>query len=301
MSNDKVLYEKDGQIATITLNNPEKMNAWDFPNQDGQYDAFYSKLDLAEEDDEVKVVIIKGEGRAFSAGHDLNTVGFIYGMGTGQAGERRASQRHRLKIDRKWMGVDQKRLFLFPKVTIAQIHGYCVGEGLIVAECCDLAISTKDAKIGHVDQHMGLGGAGIPTLPILWASVGLKRGMEMLLTGDMMSGEQAAEIGLVNKAVDPEELEDEVLTLARKICLQPYDGIAMGKAARTLLFENMGLVFGFESGALAHTAFTNIRWEEGEHNFLRDRREHGTRSAISTREERFEKYPGSEKLWPRNR
>ena len=113
-----VLYEKEEAVARITLNRPEKLNVFDFPGQGGILDDFYAALEEAEEDDQVKVVVIRGAGRSFCAGHDLDSVGHVYGMGTGQPGERRASQRVRLKVDRRWMEHHMK-LLLFPKITIA--------------------------------------------------------------------------------------------------------------------------------------------------------------------------------------
>ena len=100
-----VLYEKEGAVVRITMNRPEKLNAFDFPDQSGILDDFYAALGDAEDDDGIKVVVIRGAGRSFCAGNDLESVGFVYGMGTGQPGERRANQRVRLKVDRVgWNG-----------------------------------------------------------------------------------------------------------------------------------------------------------------------------------------------------
>ena len=122
----RVIYEKDGDIATITLNYPEKLNAIDFPGDGGICDSFYrDALGLAEEDDEVKVVLIKAAGRAFCAGHDLSRVGFIYGMQPGQ----KAGQQVRLKVDNAWMDKTYRRLFLFPKITVAVVHGLALEGG----------------------------------------------------------------------------------------------------------------------------------------------------------------------------
>lgn len=282
-----VLYDTKGNIATITLNNLKTLNAWDFPGQKGLTDDFHSALNLAEDDDDVKVVIIKGAGRAFSSGHDLNTVGFVYGMGTGKEGERRPSQRIRLKVDRKTFDENHRRLFLFPKVTIAQIHGYCLGEGLILAECCDLAVAADDAQIGHHDQRMGFAGSGMGSIPILIATVGLKRAMDMLLTGKIISGKEAQSIGLVNYSVPFKGLEAKTIELAKQVCLMPRDGIAMGKAHRQLSYESMGLTHGFSQGYLTHTLFTNLRWEEDEYNFFKVRRAGGAGSAIKSRNRRY--------------
>ncbi len=92
-----VLYDKEGAVARVTMNRPEKLNAFDFPGQGGLLDDFYAALGEAGEDDEIKVVVIRGAGRSFCAGHDLEGVGFVYnGMGTGQPGDGRVSQRIRL-------------------------------------------------------------------------------------------------------------------------------------------------------------------------------------------------------------
>ncbi|HIN07023.1 MAG TPA: enoyl-CoA hydratase/isomerase family protein, partial [Dehalococcoidia bacterium] len=148
MDYEHVLYEKQGAIIRITMNRPEKLNAMDFPGQGGLLDQFYEALSEAEDDDDCKVVVIRGAGRSFCSGHDLDTVGFVYGMGTGQAGERRASQRIRLKVDRRWIEKHLK-LLLFPKITIAQVQGHCIGEGAIMMEACDMAVVADDVQISH--------------------------------------------------------------------------------------------------------------------------------------------------------
>jgi enoyl-CoA hydratase len=287
-----VIYETKDTIARITLNRPEKLNAWDFPGQKGLVDDFHSALDLAEEDDDVKVVIIKAAGRAFSSGHDLTTVGFVYGYGTGEKGERRPSQRIRLKVDRKTFDANHRRLFLFPKVTLAQVHGYCLGEGMILMLCCDLAVVAEDSQIGHFDQRMGFAGSGMGTIPILMATVGIKRAMELLLTGKTIDGKEAERIGLVNAAVPIEKLAETTDRLAGLVCLMPRDGIAIGKAHRQLSYESMGLTHGFSQGYITHTLFTNLRWEDDEYNFFKKRREKGARSGFHERDDRYRSVEG---------
>ena len=282
-----VLYEKEGNVGRITLNYPERLNSWDFPGQGGLTDQFYETLKIPEEDDEIKVVIIKAAGRSFSAGHDLTTVGFVYGYGTGQAGERRPSQRVRYKIDRKWLVGGHMSLLYFPKVTIAQVQGHCIGEGLALALCCDMAIAADDAMIGHTEQRLGFSGTGIGTIPLLMLAVGVKRGREMLLTGRQMSGKEAAAIGLVAKSVPPDKLEEEVEKAAKAVTLLPRDGLAIGKAFTELVYDSMGITHGFISGYIGHTAFTNLRWEEDEYNFFKERRDKGVKTGFHARDDRF--------------
>src|SRR4030043_1186329 len=155
-----VIYEKDGPIARITLNLPEKLNVMDFPGDDGIIDDFSSALDGAANDDELKVVIIKGAGRAFCAGHDLDRIYKVYEEWDEKPGERRPSQRARLLTDRSWIEVHQK-LLLHPKATIAQAHGYCIGEGAAIAEACDISVVSEDAQISHADQLLVFAGSGM--------------------------------------------------------------------------------------------------------------------------------------------
>ena len=272
------IYEKDGNVATIVMNRPEKLNTWDWPGQGGLTDDFSKALTLAEEDDEIKVVIIKGAGRCFCAGHDLTTVGFVYGMGTGQPGERRANQRIRLDIDRKHLDL-HKRLFLFPKLTIAQVHGYCIGEGLLLVEECDCAIVAEDAQIGHVDNRLGFAGL-VGTMNILIMTVGLKRALDLLLTGRIIDGKEAERIGLVTKAVPADLLSEEVNRAAQTFCLLPRDGIAIGKAARHSAYGSLGLLDSYTNGYIGHTLFTNLSWEPDEYNFFKERRDKGAKAGF---------------------
>jgi enoyl-CoA hydratase len=281
-----VIYEKEGSIARITLNRPEKLNAWDFPGQGGMFDEYHMALTEAEEDDDIKVVIIKGAGRSFSAGHDLTTVGYVYGMGTGKPGERRASQRIRLKVDRRWIDGWQ-RLFYFPKVTICQVHGYCIGEGLVQVEMCDIAIAAEDAQLGHTEQRLGFGGAGGGDIAHLMLAVGIKRARELLLTGRLIDGKEAERIGLVAKAVPANKLEEEVESYARAMTLLPRDGIAIGKAFTHLVYDSLGLTNSFISGYIGHSMFTNLRWEPDEYNFFKERRDKGTKAGFHGRDTRY--------------
>ncbi len=281
-----VLYEKDDAVVRITLNRPEKLNAMDFPDQGGILDEFYAALTVAEDDDDVKVVVIRGAGRSFCAGHDLDTVGFVYGMGTGEPGERRASQRIRLKIDRRWMERHLK-LLLFPKITIAQVHGHCIGEGAIMMEACDMAVVADDVQISHAEQRLGFSGSGLNLLP-LYLTVGLKRARELLLTGRTVNGAEAVQMGLANQSVPVDELDAAVQKLCDTMTLLPADGIAIGKASNHMILDILGATSGLIQGYVTHTLFTNLRFEPDEFNFFQDRRASGTRSAFHARDDRYE-------------
>lgn len=282
-----IVYQKDGEIARIILNRPEKLNAMDFPGQGGVQDEFMKALDRAEADDELKAVIIKGAGRSFCAGHDLNTVGFIYGMGTGKVGEKRAAQRTRLKVDRKWLEGCHARILNFPKVTIAQVHGYCIGEGLAIALCCDIVAVAENTQIGCAEQRLGFAGSGIGYIPILMLSVGVKKAREMLLTGRLLSGQDAERSGLAAYCFPDDKLEEEVEKLAKAVTLLPYDGLAIGKAMTHLVYDMLGLGMGHTIGYIGHTMFTNLVYAPGEFVFFKERREKGTKAAFHERDSRY--------------
>jgi enoyl-CoA hydratase len=287
MSSETLIYKKEdfeeGSMVTITMNKPETLNALNIE--------FSREIDDAitevEQDDDVKVVVFKGAGKSFSCGYDLGRVYFVYGGGTGKVEDktRRPSQRSRLAYDR-WRSESLRRIFLLNKITIAQVHGYCIGGGLYMSLCCDMTIAAEDAKIGHSEQRLGFSGA-MYVFPIEVALIGQKRARELLLTGKLIDGTEAERIGLVNQVVAPDQLEAETRKLARSMTLLPRDGIAIGKATARLAYDSMGLSSAFGQGYIGHTLFTNIRYEEGEFNFIKRRRDVGMREAVRERDARY--------------
>ncbi len=282
-----IIYEKEGEIARIIFNRPEKLNAFDFPGQGGIQDDFIKALDTVEADEELKVVIIKGAGRSFCSGHDLNTVGHIYGMGTGKPGEKRASQRTRLRVDRNWLEGVHARLLNLYKVTSAQVQGYCSGEGLAIALGCDIFLAAESSMIGCTEQRLGFAGSGIGYIPILMQSVGIKRAREMMLTGRQLNGREAEAAGLCARCHPDDQLEAEAEKAAQAISLLPADGLAIGKATTQLVYDMMGLGMGHTIGYISHTLFTNMVYAPGEFNFFRERREKGTKAAFHERDQRY--------------
>jgi len=281
------IYEREGNIARIILNRPDILNALNMIGKGDETDEFYQCLDAAAEDDDVKVVIMKGRGRAFTVGHDLTKVGFLYGFGTSSK-ERRPSQRIRLNMDRDADVNGILRIFLHPKVTICQCHGYCYGGGTYFPLHSDLAIAAEDAQFGCPEQRLGFSGCGVPGITHMIFTIGLKRTLDLILTGRSVSGKEAAEIGLVNKAVPIDKLEEEVEKLAQAICLLPRDGIAIGKATRHLIYDRLGLTGDYIPAYISHTFFTNLRWEPDEYNFFKERRDKGAKAGFHGRDERFQ-------------
>jgi enoyl-CoA hydratase len=284
-----IIYEAKEHIATITLNKPEKLNAFQWLGRGEDAVEVWSAFQRAADDDDVKVIILKGAGRAFTVGHDLTKVGFLYGMGTGKEGERRPSQRIRLKYDKMGMDDNMMNVFLNPKITICQLHGWCIGGGIYFPLLTDLAVAAEDAQLGLTEQRLGFSGSGVFGITHLIYHVGMKRALELLLTGKIISGKEAAEIGLVNKAVPLDKLEEETMKLAKAIALLPRDGIAIGKATRHVIYDRLGLIADFIPAYISHTLFTNLRWEDDEYNFFKERRDRGSaREAFEQRDKRYE-------------
>jgi len=259
---DTAIYEKEGKIARIILNRPEKLNAL---NANLRWDIVQC-IDMIEEDDNVLVGIIKGNGRAFCSGGDLGGVYSRYGA-TISVDESNANFVDR--IAHCW------------KPMICQAHGYCLGWGLILADSCDLTIAAEDCQFGHPEQRQSFGGqVGIRDILIL----GLKKAREMMLLGYRIDGKEAERIGWVNRAVPADQLEAEVEKIAHDISLLPRDAIAMGRTATMMAVDT--LLRG--SGVPMHAISQNIRFEPDEFNFLRSRAELGTKEAIKARDSRWE-------------
>lgn len=280
-----VIYEKDGNIARLVFNKPEKLNSLGIIGMEEDWSEVMDAFRQAEQDDDVKVIVLKGAGRAFCTGEDLTRVGVVYGM---KPGERRASERVRLKMDREAFE-SIEHIFLSPKLTIAQIHGYAIEGGLFISMCCDFAIAAKDARLGFPAQRLGFAGGGSPTFPFLVYHVGMKRAVDIIVTGKVIDAVEAEKIGLITKAVPPAKLEQEVNNYAEALTLYPRDGIAMGKATRHDFYNQLGLGNAFTTGYVHHTLFTNIRWEPDEWNFFKERKNKGAKNAFHDRDARFNK------------
>jgi enoyl-CoA hydratase len=234
MTYETLLYAMDGPIATITLNRPEQLNTIVPPMPD----EFESAMHRATRDTAVKVVILRGAGRAFCAGYDFGG-GFnhwdhyITTDGQWDAGKDFAfSTASAIAPTQKFMS-----MWRSSKPVIAQIHGWCVGGGSDTALCADLVIASEDARIGTPYSRMW--GA---YLSGMWLyRLGLTRAKEYALTGKPLSGREAAEVGLINRAVPFERLEATVRETAAQLAAIPASQLAAMKLIVNQAYENMGL------------------------------------------------------------
>lgn len=273
-------YEARDGRAYITLNAPQRKNAMNA----AMWDQLMAAYDRAEEDDDVRVVVLRGAGDDFCAGHDLSEVGNQYDDGATDADgrKRRPSQRARLQYDKDYIERFQ-RIFTFLKPTLCLVKGYCLGGGLYMAESADLLIAADNARLGHPEQKLGLSGAAyLDCWEII--TLGARKARELLLLAEVWSAQEARENGLVNKVVPLAELDARGEEWAERIVRLPRDGIALGKAATNLAMQTLGVTGQFGYGHVLHALATNMRWEPGEFNFMKERKTMGVRGMNHARE-----------------
>ncbi|MHA2251581.1 MAG: enoyl-CoA hydratase/isomerase family protein [Candidatus Kariarchaeaceae archaeon] len=222
-------YSKEGtflsdteNIAKITFNRPDKLNA--FSNE--VLDELHVMLDKAEQDPDIRAVIITGNGKAFSAGADLSTFGEM----TPEQGHE-----YTLKGQKAFQRIEN-----FPKGIIAAINGYAFGGGLEIAMACDIRIASEEVKLGASEVKIGLIPAwgGTQRLPYL---VGMSRAREMVLTGNTYTAKDALDMGLLSKVVPADELDSTAAFMAAAIADNAPLAIAGAKksmnASRTMSIE----------------------------------------------------------------
>ena len=203
MPEPHVLLEKSGSVARLVLNRPDKRNALTF----GDAQLLTDKLHEAENDDDVKVIILKGRGPSFCVGHDFDDVVEQYGLDERDENGRyvRPSVRRRLQIDRRL--AEEYMAFQYAvKPVIAQVQGDCIGYGIYLAELVDLVVCADTARFSHAEQRLGLAG-NTWHLNTLLLQYGPKKTREMLLFGSSFSGTEAVNLGMANIAVPEEQLE----------------------------------------------------------------------------------------------
>lgn len=284
-----VLYEKDPDkhLVRIVFNRPEKLNA--MPGKALELVGEYVKR--AELDDEVKVIVFKGNGPCFGTGADAGELGYYIGYqsGTTEAERRRPSQRQRVFPDRNLVfGAFERTLVECLKATICQVHGYCYGAHVQIALASDIVLASPDAQFTHpAFRYLGPS----PQDMYLWIeTIGIRKMKEIMLTMRPLRADEAEQCGMVTKIVPKEELEKWVDDYVQAISLMPLDGIVMGKAMIQLIMEARGKSIGSMCGWVGHAWSTNLRFEPGEWNFLKERRDKGLAQALKERDDMVAPY-----------
>jgi enoyl-CoA hydratase len=234
MADEKLLLIDDPRphVRRLTLNRPEKRNA--LSNE--LRSEIFAALEAADCDESVRVTIIRGAGACFSAGYDLSAEGarqklpFQSPAGAGQWA------RHVVE--------GCFRVWDLAKPMIAQVHGWCLAGGSELATSCDLVYVAADAQIGYPPVRM----MSPPDNQFHAWLCGLRPAMEMMLTGDAISGAEAVRVGFANRAFAPERLEEEVLTIAERVAKIPTDVQQMNKRSVHRAMELMGLRAAIRAG-----------------------------------------------------
>lgn len=276
---EHVIYEVENGRARITLNRPEKLNALSFRLQEELSAALWE----ADNDTRVHAVILRGNGRAFSAGYDLSPM--ANRRPTGDDDPYAAVYRGmRTFDDDAWQLERAQRLrmalFDMHKPVIAQVHGYCLAGGTDIAFLCDMVIAAEDATIGFPPaRSMG----SLPNQMWIY-SIGPQWTKRLYLTGDTITGAEAAKIGLVLKAVPADFLEAEVEGLADRLAMIDIELLSANKRVVNVALELMGARtmqrLGAENDARAHLA-PSVR------EFARIAGEQGLKAALHWRDAKF--------------
>ena len=263
-----VLVEDLGPVRRLTMNRPNALNALNAELIDGLSEA----IRAAGNDPDVSVVILRGAGRAFCAGYDLNE--------DAEEGTKDAAEWHR-ELDR-----DTKRLLHIlenPKPVIASVHSYCLAGGTDLMLACDLAVASDDAVFGYVDIRFG---SGVVSMFLPWV-VGVRKAKELLFTGeDRIPADEALRIGMVNRVVPRDDLDDSTLALANEIAKNEPFVIQTTKRAANRAWD----VAGFRTALAANTELdvlietTNLPARD---EFRSITNEQGLKAAIAWRDEKF--------------
>jgi enoyl-CoA hydratase len=277
---ETLLYSADGAVATITLNRPDQLNTIVPPMPD----EIEAAVGLAERDPAVKVIVLRGAGRAFSAGYN-------FGDGFQQWGEA-------MNTDGRWdpgkdfamvstreTGPTQKFMAIWraSKPVIAQVHGWCVGGASDYALCADIVIASEDAVIGTPYSRMW--GAYLTGMWLYRLS--LAKAKWHSLTGRPLTGVQAADVELINEAVPFERLEARVAEIAAELSRIPLSQLQAQKLIVNQAYENMGLSSTQTLGGILDGLMRNTPEALG---FIQTAANEGVRAAVERRDGPFGDY-----------
>lgn len=211
MSYENILVEQAGYVGMITLNRPERMNTFNTALAQ-EFNRALVEMDVKQE---IRVVVIRGAGKAFCTGIDISEF-----------------EGKTLRQYREWIGKMEQMFHVIAymkKPVIASAHGYAVANGVGIIAACDLAVVAEGTKLGATAVNAGLFCMG-PAVP-LSRSIGRKRCLELIMTGDLIDAKEAERWGLVNRVVPGDRLEEETMALAEKLGAKSPLALQMGKQA----------------------------------------------------------------------
>ena len=266
MTYSTVTLERDGGLAVLTLNRPEKMNSL----SDSLLADMRAAIDELETDNSVRALIITGSGKAFSAGFDI----------TPREKPRTSVQdwrEHAKDGNDTWFRVWNSRL-----PVVAAVNGYCLGGGCDLAMVCDITIAADTAQFGEPEIEFS---SAPPFLIMPWV-LGMKHTKELLLLGERVSAQEAHRMGLVNLVVPSDELMVEARKIALRLARLPAIAITQNKQAINRAYDMSGLTATIEYGKEMFCLTSMAQSPEGQ-EFRKIAREQGLKAAIRWRDERF--------------
>jgi enoyl-CoA hydratase/carnithine racemase len=278
-SEGQVLLDVDRErhIARLTIHQPSRRNAYD-PSMREQMREHLEELAT---DDDVKVLILRGADGVFTTGADMANAYAWYG--SGDSG-RRPSQRRRLSVDRNSFAFYHSYLGL-PKVTVAQVETYALGGGFELALMSDLAVVGRNAKIGMPGAR--LLGPALGNLHLFFHRLGPVLSRRLLFTGDTIAAREVEHLGLFTEVCDDDQVARRAELWADRVTRMPADGLAIAKAGFNLVEQTQSYIGEEATGYLMHAFATNLRFEEDEFNFVKERARQGTTQAFARRDEHF--------------
>lgn len=280
---DWVRYEiVEPHVAQIVINRPDRRNAILSPDM---HALFKDRLTLAEDDDEVKVVVLLAEGKDFCSGDDVRRLpvekaGLEKGKSlpqTARMGNARRLHRHLTN----WLE--------FPKTVIAACQGATLGAGMNLALAADILVVADDMYLARPQARIGF--AGFSTaMPLALLKLGPNRGYEAMITGRKVPASELHDWGVAASVVPASSLRDEALRYARAIAHHSADGLMVGKHALITFWHAVGMAQFGDWVPMGHTVFSNLSWRDDEFNFMKERGERGAREALAELERRYQEW-----------
>lgn len=277
---DWVRYEVvEPHIAVITINRADRRNAILSPDM---HDLFKDRLDRAEADDDIKVVVLEAAGKDFSSGDDVRRLpveqaGLTKGTRlpqTARMGNARRLHRHLTN----WLE--------FPKTVIAACQGATLGAGMNLALAADILVVADDMYLARPQARIGF--AGFSTaMPLALLKLGPNRGYEAMITGRKVPAAELKEWGVAASVVPPDRLHEEAMRYARAIAHHSADGLMVGKHALIAFWNAVGMAQFADWVQMGHSVFSNLSWRDDEFNFMKERSARGGREAMAELERRY--------------
>ena len=257
-------------VRRVTLNRPEKRNALNHALRGEILQA----LQAADQDPDVRVMILRGAGKCFSAGYDLGGGNDGLELPWYTPGGDGHWPRH---VTQGWMSIWE-----LGKPVIAQVHGFCLAGGSELATCCDLVYMADDAQMGYPAVRFG-----VPDNHFHAWFLGMRKAMEMMVTGDSLSGVECARLGWANASYPATDLEKKVLEVAQRIATVPPDLVQLNKRVVHRQMEIMGLHTGIRAGSELCALGTH---QNSMKEFVASIQKHGLTEALQKRDSPFGDY-----------